>query len=170
VGRRFPRARLVPAGVLLSLLPAILLLGDWRIRADHGAARPAPQMAYIELELLYRQAATELSPLLNLSSVLAAGDVGVLGYFTPAQILDTVGLNSSEALDYYPLDSRYYVINYAVAPDLIIEQQPDAVVILEVYGRAGLLLDPRFTLDYRLLRKIETDMYGSDGLLIFVKR
>lgn len=157
-------------GLLLAVIPALLLLRDWRLRAEHGAARPAPQMAYIELELLYRQAAEVVSPYLAANSRLAAGDVGVLGYFTPARILDTVGLNSAEALAYYPLDARYYIINYAVAPDLIIEQQPDAVTILEVYGRAGLLQDARFARDYRLLHKIETDMYGSDGLLIFLKR
>ena len=48
-------------------------------------------MAFIQLELLYRQAADYLAPRLTPQSVLAAGDVGVLGYYTPARILDTVG-------------------------------------------------------------------------------
>jgi hypothetical protein len=47
---------------------------------------------------------------------------------------------------------------------------PDFVVILEVYGRMGLLPDPRFQARYRLLEKFETDIYGSDGMLIFTRQ
>ena len=127
-------------------------------------------MAWYKLELLYRQAADFMAPQISASSVLAAGDVGVLGYYTPGRILDTVGLNSAEALKYYPLDKRYYVINYAIAPDLIIDQRPDWVVILEVYGRLGLLPDPRFQAQYELVKKIPTDIYGSDGMMVFKKK
>ena len=63
-----------------------------------------------------------------------------------------------------------YEINYAVAPELIQDMQPDAVVILEVYGRLGLLKEPWFAEQYRLRTKIETDMYGSDGLLVFERK
>ena len=69
-----------------------------------------------------------------------------------------------------PLDSAYYVINYAVPPDLILDYQPDYVTLLEVYGRAGLFKEPRFWQEYELLKKIETDIYGSDGMLIFRKK
>jgi len=98
---------------------------------------------------------------------LAAGDVGVLGFFTPAQILDTVGLNSPVSLGYYPLDPAAYVINYAVPADLLVEQQPDWVVVLEVYGRRTFLQDARFLNQYRLWKTLPTDMYGSQGMLIF---
>jgi hypothetical protein len=93
-----------------------------------------------------------------------------LGFYTGARILDTVGLNSPVSTGYYPLDSRYYTINYAVPPELILDQQPDYVVILEVYGREGLLKDARFEQEYRLREKIPTDIYGSDGMLIFQRR
>lgn len=152
------------------LLPTLVSLSEWRLHPDHGADRPAPEMAWYKLELLYRQAADFVTPQLKPGAVLAAGDVGVLGYYTNARILDTVGLNSPEALDYYPLDQSYYVINYAIAPDLILDQQPDWIVILEVYGRNGLLRDQRFQAQYELAHKIPTDIYGSDGMLIFVKR
>lgn len=160
---------IVPAALVIAL-PALLLLGDWKLRPDHGSDRPAPEMAYIQLELLYQRAAERVAPLMDEHSVLAAGDVGVLGYHTPGKILDAVGLNSPESLRYYPLDERYYTINYAIAPELIIDQQPDFVVILEVYGREGLLKDARFQAGYALLEKIPTDMYGSDGMLIFERK
>ena len=163
----------VSNGLLLVILPVSLSLAAWTIHPDHGPDRPAPEMAWIKLELLYRQAAVLLSaeiPAGVPAPVLAAGDVGVLGYHTPVQILDTVGLNSAVAVDYYPLPDSAYVINYAVPPDLILDQQPDYVVLLEVYIRNGLLKDPRFREAYRLLHKFPTDIYGSDGMLIFARR
>jgi hypothetical protein len=154
---------------LVVLAPTLLLLSDWRLVPDHGETRPAPDMAFIKLELLYRQAAQLLAPKLQAAgphALLAAGDVGVLGFYTGARILDTVGLNSPESSRYYPLDSHYYVINYAIPPDLILDMQPDFIVILEVYGRGGLLEDPRFQAQYHLIQTLPTDLYGSRGMLI----
>lgn len=170
------RAHPIPAwlrGLLVVVIFAPMLgglLSEWRLRLDHGPQRPAPEMAFIKLELLYRQAADQISPRLSGQSVLAAGDVGVLGYYTPARILDLVGLNSPEALPYYPLDRKYYAINYAVAPQMILDLQPDALVILEVYGRLGLLRDQRFVSAYTLEETLPTDIYGSQGMLIFWKK
>jgi hypothetical protein len=154
----------------LIVLPLANLLSAWTWIPDHGMRHPAPKMSWYKLELLYGQAAAIVTPFVPDGKTLAAGDVGVLGYFTNARILDTVGLNSPEALPYYPLDQRYYVINYAIAPDLIIDQSPDAVIFLEVYGRNGLLKDERFLSQYTLLEKIPTDIYGSDGMLIYIKQ
>jgi arabinofuranosyltransferase len=151
-------------------LPVLLSLRGWVFKPDHGLTRPAPEMAWYQLELLYRQAATELERDIaghEQETTIAAGDVGVLGFFTSARILDTVGLNSPQSLRYYPLDPSYYEINYAIPPDLILDNRPDYVVILEIYGRRGLLKDPRFQNSYQLVEKIPTDIYGSDGMLIF---
>lgn len=156
---------------LVLLLPLALTIKGWTLSPDHGPTRPAPTMAWFKLENIYRQAADILtqeigekpdSPL----PILAAGDVGVLGYYTPTHILDTVGLNSPQTLDYYPLDEAFYTINYAVPPDLIYDHKPDFIIILEAYGREGLLKDARFIDQYSLLQKIPTDIYGSDGMLI----
>lgn len=156
--------------ILVIVLPFGSLLGNWQIHPDHGLDRPAPGMAWYELELLYQNAAQIVKPYLTPDTTLAAGDVGVLGYNTQVRILDTVGLNSPEALDYYPLDKKYYVTNYAVAPDLIIDQQPDLVVLLEVYGRLGLFIDPRFMEQYDLLALLPTDIYGSEGMHIYIRK
>jgi hypothetical protein len=155
---------------LVVLIPFLFSFNGWTWRPDHGLPNPAPQMAYYQLELLYRQAADLLAPeIASLSKppLLAAGDVGVLGYFTQARILDTVGLNSPVSTRYYPFDPGFYTINYAIPPNLILDTQPDYLVILEVYGREGLLKNNQFLHAYHLRTKIITDMYGSDGLLIF---
>ena len=124
-------------------------------------------MAWIKLELLYQQASEILDGKITTDQVLAAGDVGVLGFFTNAHILDTVGLNSAQSLKYYPIDPDLYVINYAIPTQLILEEKPDWIVILEVYGRKTFLADETFNQTYELYEKIPADVYGSDGMLIF---
>ncbi len=163
-------------GLLLFITivgPTWLTLKGWQLRPSHGLSQPAPDMAWYEIELLYRQAAdivlADSAFHNNTSPVLAAGDVGVLGYYTRMKILDTVGLNSPESLNYYPLDPSYYAINYAIPPALILDQQPDYLVVQEVYIRNGLLQNEQFQNNYRLLAKIPNNIYGSDGMLIFVR-
>jgi hypothetical protein len=169
-GRSFQAALLL----CVVLLPTALSLRDWRWKPDHGLSRPAPDMAWYQLELLYRQVAQTLAPEIQQSGatspILAAGDVGVLGFYSGAHILDTVGLNSPQSTHYYPLDPALYVINYAISPDLILDERPDYIVILEVYGREGLLKDPRFWAQYTLREKIDTNIYGSDGMLILERK
>lgn len=157
---------------IILLLPVFLLLSlnAWSVHPDHGPDRPAPRMAWHQLELLYEQVGRELSPQVGPDTVIAAGDVGALGYYSGARILDTVGLMSPEAVRYYPLPESAYVINYAIAPDLILDERPDFVVILEVYGREGLLRDPRFAREYTLVERIPTDIYGSEGMLVYRSR
>ncbi len=124
-------------------------------------------MAFIQLELLYRRAADVLASRLNPQDVIAAGDIGALGYFTSARILDTVGLITPVSVAYYPIPAELYVINYAIPPELIHDQAPRYVVLMEVYGRRGLLREGWFAQDYRLVTVIPTDLYQSDGLLVF---
>ena len=159
-----------PGRLLLFALPLLSLLNAWQIHPDHGLDRPAPEMAYIQLELLYQQAADTVTPLLQPGDVLAAGDVGVLGFYTGAHILDTVGLNSPQTLKYYPLDADAYVINYAIPTELILDEAPDWLVILEVYGRNTLLQDERFVAQYELLKTLPTDIYGSQGMMVWKKK
>jgi len=156
--------------LFIWVIPFFFTLRGWVIKPDHGSTRPAPEMAYIQLELLYKHAAEFLleTNLMNPKSILlAAGDVGVLGYETGYQILDTVGLNSPQSLKYYPLDPNLYAINYTIPPELISDYEPDYLVILEVYGRKGILLEERFLTAYHQIKKLDTDIYGSHGMLIF---
>jgi uncharacterized membrane protein len=165
-------ASLRPSSLVLgpSFLFLLLSLNAWTLHPDHGPASPAPEMAWHKLELLYEEIGKDFAQTTSSSTVIAAGDVGAMGYYSNDQILDTLGLISPQASTYYPLDPKFYVINYAIPPQLILDSQPDYIVILEIYGRNGLLIDPRFQAGYTLHKKIPTDIYDSDGLLIFKKR
>jgi hypothetical protein len=161
-----------PAIIFGAVTLACLLfyVRGWTLAPDHGPASPAPEMAYIKLELLYRRAAEDLQKRLLPGQTVAAGDVGVLGYFLDAPILDTVGLNSARALRYYPLPEEMYVIVYAMPPALILDEKPSYVILLEVYGRKGLLPDPQFLELYRICAEYPTDIYGSQSLMVWCRK
>jgi hypothetical protein len=144
-----------------------LTIGGWTLHPDHGPDRPAPQMAFIKLELLYQRVGEQMADQVGASQTIGAGDVGALGYYSRARILDTLGLITPAAQRFYPADPSYYVINYAIPPTLIENLAPDRLVILEVYGRNSLLVDPGFVAHYRLQETIPTDIYGSRGMLVF---
>lgn len=169
---KFAPGRMVtPLAALLVLLPVLSLLRGWTLQPDNMPGRPAPRMAWVELELLYERSAEFLEPRLAAYSAptLAAADVGVLGYrLDTTPILDLVGLNSKETLPYYPLDAVYYGdFLYAIPPDLIMDERPEFIAILEIYGRYGLFEDPRFQASYALIQFFPTDIYGTGGLAIY---
>jgi hypothetical protein len=163
------RPGLVLALALIVLLPLTSTLTEWQLRSDHGPQRPAPEMAWFKLELLYQQAAETIAPDINEETMLAAGDVGALGFYTPARILDTVGLNSPVTLDYYPLAQEYYVTNYAIPVELFLTELPDWIVVQEVYIRRTAMQDANFQRHYQLWDTLPNDIYGSEGMLIFRK-
>jgi len=162
--------RLPAVPLAAGALAVALTLNGWTLHPDHGPDRPAPEMAFIKLELLYEQVADDLRAEIQPGEVLAAGDVGALGYFTGAEILDTVGLISPQSTAYYPIPESLYVINYAIPPQLVEDLRPDYLVMLEVYGRNGLLVDAGFQADYLLIETIPTDLYESAGMLVFRRR
>jgi hypothetical protein len=152
---------------LFTVVALVFTLSAWELHPGHGPARPAPKMAWFELELLYARAADIVLAQAQPSDTLCAGDIGTLGYVTRLRILDTVGLVTPESRRFYPTDPGIYVINHAIPADLVLTLDPDFIAILEVYGRRGLLADQRFQDEYRLLEKLETGVYGSDGMLVF---
>jgi hypothetical protein len=169
--RRFGRERL--GAWALGLVTALLLLFSlnvYTLHPDHGPDRLAPEMAWFKVELLYRQAAELVNPYLEPGDVVAAGDIGAVGWFTGAPILDTVGLISPEAVPYYPLDPSLVVTNYAISPDLIQDLRPRYLITLEVYVRESLLPARWFQEEYTLVEKLDSDIYGSEGMLIFERR
>jgi hypothetical protein len=94
----------------------------------------------------------------------------VVGFVSEARILDTLGLVSPQSTAYYPLPEEAYAMTYAVSTDLILDQQPDYLVLLEVYVRNTLQRSSAFSEAYELYKKWPTDIYESDGMLVFRRR
>ena len=169
---RKPRLGLSVTGVLGALF-MLLSLNAWVLHPDHGRDRPAPAMAWHKIELNYRRMAETLRRDFGISetTVVAAGDIGAVGYFSRAHILDTVGLVTPEMTAYYPLDESLLAegANYAVPPALIMDHLPDYIVLMESFVRNGLARDPAFARLYSQVRFFATDYYGT-GMILYQRR
>ncbi len=142
-------------------------LTAWELNPDHGPNRPAPEMAWFELELLYADAAQSLPQ--TDGAVVAAGDIGAVGWYSNAPLLDTLGLVSPQSIEFYPLEAEQVVDTtaYAIAPELIEQETPDYIITLEAYVRNTLLQSDSFEEQYTLIRTLPTGIYGSEGMLVF---
>ncbi len=169
---RRPHLGLAATGTLGALFVA-LSLNAWALHPDHGHDRPAPEMAWHKIELNYRRMAGALRDQFGISeaTVVAAGDIGALGYYSRAHILDTVGLVTPEMAAYYPVDASLLAegANYAVPPAIIMDYQPDFIVLMESFVRNGLARDPAFGRLYAQVRFFATDYYGT-GMILYQRR
>ncbi|MCC6614592.1 MAG: hypothetical protein IT320_14015 [Anaerolineae bacterium] len=150
--------------VLMGIWWSARMLSGWTLHPDHGPDRPAPTMAWHQIELYYQQIGTMLRDDYGVTAEtrVASADIGAIGYFTGATIVDTVGLVTPELSRYYPVDPSLIVEgqNYAIPPQLILDAAPEYFVTMEAFVRLGLENEAAFTTNYDLLFEIPTDFYG----------
>ena len=115
-------------------------------------------------------AGRELRQALPATAVVAAPEIGALGYASNLRILDTVGLVSPAALRYYPLPIEQLATDNAIPARLIEDQRPEAVVTMDAFAARSLLPDPAFQRDYRLEQSYAAPVWASQHLLLFVRR
>jgi hypothetical protein len=162
-------------GVIFAVFVAVWLglsLNAWTLHPSHGPDRPAPEMAFIELELRYEEAGRLLKEAYGVTAdtVVAAGDIGAVGFYSSATIFDTIGLVTPGTTDYYPVDEHILVegVNYAIPPALVLDEMPDFLVVVESYVRLGLMQDPAFTAAYGdPVEVLDIEIYEGHGMLIF---
>lgn len=175
--RYAPVLPLAPAGrfaVGVGLTLVVLLLPQlqryqWRPLPGQGAVRLLSEWEKIR-EADYLRVGRDLARLTGGRARVAAPEIGGLGFTYPGPVLDTVGLVSPAARTYYPLPPDQIAGNSAIPPDLIATEKPEVVAFLEIFGRRGLLRDPRFRSEYRLWRTYPSRVFGSRGLLVYVRR
>lgn len=151
-----PRAQWLAAALVVWQLPAV----DWR-----QPLMPVGQD--LGREQLYLDIGHDLARTLPPTAVLAAPEIGALGYASNLRVLDTVGLISPAALPYYPLPADQVVTDNAIPARLIADRQPDVVVTLDAFARRSLLPDPGFQRDYRLEAAYPAAVWQSQELLLF---
>ncbi len=159
----------------VAALTVFFSLNGWTPSPDHTPKTPAPRMAFHELEMHYQDMAQLLREKygVNEATVIAAGDIGAFGFYSRAHIFDTIGLVTEHEKNYYDSDLLEALqaedSNYAIPPDLVLDRQPDFVVVMEIFVREGLMRDPRFLEQYELIEFIPTDYYG-EGMMAFQRR
>jgi hypothetical protein len=146
-------------------LPVLLVL--WQLPALDWHQPLLPLGYSLEREQVLLSVGNELRETLPSTAVVAAPEIGALGYASRLRILDTVGLVSPAARAYYPLPPEQLVVDNAIPPRLIRDQQPDAVVTMDVFAQRTLLLDPDFLRDNRLERTISARVWQSSQVLVF---
>jgi hypothetical protein len=166
-----PRGRLVlVAGVLVvAMLVPQLRRYRWLPSPGAGMASLISEWEKVR-ERDYLMVGEDLRRQTGGEAVVAGPEIGALGYAYRGPLLDTVGLVTPVAREYYPLPREMVAGNSAIPPDLVADAKPDFVVFLEIFGRKGLLRDPRFQRDYRLWRVYPSRTFGARGLLVYARR
>ncbi len=155
---------------IVALFWAASSLSGWQIHPDHEPDRPAPASAWHKIELYYQQIGTALHDEYGVTpqTLVASADIGAVGYFSGATIIDTVGLVTPALSKYYPNppDLIPEGQNYAIPPQMILDTQPDYLVTMEAFVRLGLEKNEQFKREYQLIRQIPTDFYGT-GMYLY---
>jgi len=148
-----------------SWIAGVLVL--WQVVAIDWTQPLLPNGERLGREQLMLEVGRSLAESLPANAVVAAPEIGALGYASNLHILDTVGLVSPVALGYYPLLPEQLVTDNAIPPKLIMDQRPDVVVTLDAFAQRSLLPDAAFNRAYRLERSYPAPVWQSEQLLLF---
>jgi hypothetical protein len=172
LGRRVggERGAAVAGSVVLLLLVAVSvdayrpLLARGRVPDTYVADE------YRHRVVEYREAAEWLNRTAPRQARVLAPEIGALGYFAEARILDSAGLVSPEALPFLPVAGAGGV--GAIPVGLVRASAPEYIVTLKVFAGHELLGDPWFESQHEVVTRVplRVPVWGSDEVLVFRRR
>lgn len=164
---RFPGAASRVLSFSLALLLVVLPISATNWLRDPHRPLTLPLNVWVERESLYPLAAKFLREEIEVGDMVAAPEIGALGYACGCSVLDTVGLVSPAALDFYPAPGQDESANYSVPVGLVQALDPDYLVSLDVFIRATLLQDAGFRSIYREVWGVDTNAFDSRRLVVY---
>ncbi|HVP29663.1 MAG TPA: hypothetical protein VMW35_10945 [Myxococcota bacterium] len=131
-----------------------------------------PLSIWVEREALYQEAAAVVRERSRPGDVVAATEIGALGYACDCTIFDTVGLVSPEAVAYYPAPDGAFVagIHYVLPARMIHDLRPAYFISLDVFTRRSTLTAEWFRRDYELVWEARSDAFGSRKMQLYERR
>lgn len=152
------RAWLAYGGLALWWLPGFALL----------STQPSLPLGFtLERERVYREIAAEYREAWTERTLVAAPEIGTLGYYSRARILDSVGLVSPQSVSLAPLPPAMLASDNAISPALVQAARPDYVVSLDQFVSHSLLPDPWFARHYELVDARPARVWSSQAVLVF---
>jgi hypothetical protein len=165
--RAVMQARWLRAAPALRWLPVALLLAWW-VPGLVSAQQVGYPIGFTDArERLYHQIAVDYQDQWRENTLLALPEIGAMGYYSRSEVLDTVGLVSPVALNYYPIPNAQLFSDNAVPVAMIKDLQPDYVVTLDIFILGTLISDPWFQEHYELVEQRDVQVWTSKAILVY---
>lgn len=168
--------KMAPVSALLAVLVGVQ---SWNYEPGDFVLRPACCPTFVSpcfrLDVMqgrlpaYSEAAAYINSVAEPSELVAAGELGMLGYkLRKHRILDLHGIVSPEMLPLYKAQKgRYLGQSLITFPGAFVERfHPDWIVVYDVFCQS-LFREPSFLKAYKLERIYPFPFYGSRGLFVF---
>ena len=162
-------AHLPKVGIVAMAVFSLWSLLGLNLGRQSNLATLAPFRVNLAREQAYTQAGQFLNSRLPVGAIIAAPEIGALGYATSDYILDTAGLVSPEAARFYPLPPDY-PRDITVPPRLIEQEQPDAIVVFAPFYPHQLRDAPWFAQEYVQAATFRADIWGFQAVYVFTHR
>jgi hypothetical protein len=130
---------------------------------------PFNWVPYLERGVLYREAALFLQERTKGLDVVAASDVGFLGYYYKGPIIDVMGLITDKALTFYP-DNLMPGQNYLLPPPAISAYKPKYLMAPFNHTKGVLERDPDFLSHYTVLKRFESPVIEDRYVYIWQRK
>ncbi|HMO17756.1 MAG TPA: hypothetical protein PKA63_07060 [Oligoflexia bacterium] len=130
-----------------------------------------PFLGTRDREMLYKEAAMFLEPVVTPETTVLGPEFGAFGYFSQAKVISSIGHVNPEIMKYFPLstDEVDPGINTAIPVRMVKEVLPDYILSLDIFYRRTLQNDPWFQSNYTLIFSRKSRVFNSENLNLYVR-